>query len=337
MNETKNCLVTGSAGFIGSALTKRLMDEGYNVFSVDSFSDYYSIELKKNRLKEFQINSKSNFLNIDLKDKSDIRKLIRELHPNLVVHLAAQPGVRLSRDLYNKYTINNILAFENLILSCIKEGVDNLVYASSSSVYGNSARIPYSEYEVKLEPKSYYGYTKLINEKMIKYYFEDFGTRVRGLRFFSVYGPWGRPDMAYFRICSHAVSGSQFTKFGDGTVERDFTYIDDVIQATYLLIEDLLKREVGFKDIVNVGGGEPSSVNNIMKTVTFFTKQELSYVEGKNNPADVEKTHADADYLQNLIRYKPDTPLETGLRNVLSWMQNDEVKKNLGSWINSCQ
>ena len=329
-------LITGAAGFIGSSLTRELLNHGQEVLTMDNLNSYYSPKLKEKRLKAFGIGSKCNFINSDICNKEIIRKTIKEFEPDQIIHLAAQAGVRLPSTQNQKYIMSNIVGFENILSASIEFGISGLLYASSSSVYGNDSLSPYSEKEISLNPTSFYGFTKLVNENMIKYYLKDSKTRVRGLRFFTVYGPWGRPDMAYFRLCSQVVNGTKFDLYGDGTVIRDFTFIDDVIKATISLAENLNKQVWGFNDVVNIGGGNPRSMNEMID-IAFSMQGKTSQITRKaENLLDVRSTKASTDYLQSLIGYIPDTKLEVGLRKVFQWINEETSKNEMEEWIHSC-
>ena len=221
-------LVTGAAGFIGSAVSSSLHRAGYEVLGVDSFSDYYSVDLKKARVTHFLEKSGIIFKHIDISNYDEINKVVEEFKPESIINLAAQAGVRLKMNDFGKYIESNVTGYTNIARASLNNGVKNFMYASSSSVYGNTASLPYSESEESLHPTSYYGSTKRFNELVTPIMFNNSDVRVRGLRFFTVYGPWGRPDMAYFRMIANLYAGTPFQLFGNGEIERDFTFIDDV-------------------------------------------------------------------------------------------------------------
>ncbi len=328
-------LVTGAAGFIGFHLSVALAESGHEVFAVDNLSDYYSIELKKERLQELGKFRNIEFETLDLGSANQVNDLFSNLKFNSVFHLAAQPGVRLPRTQYTKYIYNNLLAYENVFTNSIENSVENFLYASSSSVYGNMPKTEYSEKNLGLKPVSFYGATKLANEIMAPTMIMGSATKARGLRFFTVYGPWGRPDMAYFRIISNALTGSPFSLFGDGNVTRDFTYIGDVIQAVTKLNLELSNHPAGFSDVVNVGGGKPSSLNQMISEIHRQLGLSKEYAKETFNTNDVFDTNADTNYLYKLIGYKPEISLEDGIRLVIEWAKNPRIKKNLLNWISS--
>ena len=329
-------LVTGAAGFIGSAITKKLLDMSATVISVDNLNDYYSTDLKHKRLEALGIRAKSEFFEMDICDRDSLNKLIKDYKPDQIIHLAAQAGVRLPMNQNRKYVLNNILGFENVLSISVENNIKSLIYASSSSVYGERASLPYVEDEQNLYPTSFYGYTKLINEKMVKYYTANSNIKFRGIRFFTVYGPWGRPDMAYFRICASLLGKEPFRLFGDGKIKRDFTFIDDAIESLTKLSEDLIYRTNGFKDVVNIGGGKPTSINEMIETAERISGIKEAVYHEKPNILDVSETKASTEYLYSLISYVPNTTLSVGLEKVMSWMKSNTSETERNYWIKSC-
>ncbi len=328
-------LVTGAAGFIGSATCKALSRSGHKVVAIDSFSDYYSVELKKLRanflLKEDGVDVK----HIDISDLNSIKGLIRAELPDCVIHLAAQAGVRIPVQSFDRYTQSNLSGFTNIIQGTIEAEIPNLLYASSSSVYGNQSAIPYSESEKNLFPTSFYGATKLSNEILARAATSGTTTKSRGMRFFTVYGPWGRPDMMYFRILANHLVNHPLDLFGDGSVKRDFTYIDDVTRAIDLLTQELNLRENGFSDVVNVGGGSPVSISDLMEISENLSGAQTSFTQLAENKSDVIQTMASTLYLENLIDWKPSTSLELGMSNTFQWANSSDIKLRLSDWIAS--
>jgi UDP-glucuronate 4-epimerase len=213
--------------------------------------------------------------------------------------------------------------------------VPYFLYASSSSVYGNKAAIPYIESEQKLHPTSFYGATKLANELLTPTLVQNSATVARGLRFFTVYGPWGRPDMAYFRMIANIVSGSEFNFFGDGSIERDFTYIDDVVHSVISLIHELQTRKPGFSDVVNLGGGKPLSINYLLKTIENLGGKEILFKRKESNLNDATKTMSDSTYILSLIGSKPSTEIEVGINKTIQWARREDIASNLNKWINN--
>lgn len=328
-------VVTGAAGFIGSALSRKLSELGHQILCFDNYSDYYAVSLKKQRILELLTPIGVEVFDVDLINRVQLSKLICDFAPDSVFHLAAQAGVRLPLFQTEKYVRSNLEGFANLLEIVIEQNIPNFIYASSSSVYGDKATIPYCEKELNLHPNSFYGATKLANEIMAPTLVTNSQTRARGVRFFTVYGPWGRPDMAYFRMIANVVAGSKFTLFGDGEVQRDFTYIDDAINSLVGLLSEIVTHNNGWHDVVNIGGGNPLSMNYLMNQISIQLGQKLEFDQGASNSSDVKKTMADPSYLQSLIRIKPEVKLDSGIAEVIDWCQRTEIKNQLDSWINS--
>ena len=325
--------VTGAAGFIGSHLCQRLATEGNEVIAIDNFSDYYDINLKKLRVEKLLTPLQVKVLSVDISEKNEIDELIASSKPEVVINLAAQAGVRLPTDQIHKYVNSNLVGFSNVLQSTVSNKVPYFLYASSSSVYGDQAEIPYTENEQKLHPNSFYGATKLANELLTPTLVKNSATAARGLRFFSVYGPWGRPDMAYFRMIASAINDSRFELFGDGTVERDFTYIDDVVRSIIFLIDELKQHKFGFTDLVNLGGGNPTSINTLIEIVEKISNKRVNLSKEIANSADVKKTMSNDKYLKHLIGKSPYTNIMEGITKTISWANENSIKTNLNQWI----
>lgn len=327
-------LVTGGAGFIGSHLSASLASSGHSVTVVDNYSDYYSVDLKKRRANTFLQPFGIHPIEIDLSESHSLHEKLDEYEFETVIHLAAQAGVRIPRAEYQKYIDANLVAFCNVAQYATSHNVSNFLYASSSSVYGDSSRESFSEQSYPLTPRSFYGATKLSNEILAHGFAQESKTSFRGLRFFTAYGPWGRPDMAYFRLISKALIKTPFTLFGDGSMLRDFTYIDDVINAITLLHSELNLRPNGFADVVNIGGGHPRSMLELMQLVAE-DKESLFDVREQSNTADVLRTQADPTYLKRLTGYVPSTSLETGIARTKAWAKSLEDEGVLSRWMDS--
>ena len=311
-------LVTGAAGFIGSNTAALLSSQGHKVVGVDSITDYYSVELKMNRIHSLLNTNDVEFQNLDLVDEIRFANLVRTFKPDGVLHLAAQPGVRLAVDQYGKYTTSNLVGFANTLKVVIENEVPNFIYASSSSVYGEDSKIPFSEAERNLNPRSFYGATKLANEVLAKS-IASTKTQIRGLRFFTVYGPWGRPDMAYFRIADALKNGQEFKLYGDGSVLRDFTYIEDTSTSITKLLEDLSARPTVVNDVINVGGGKPHSMLELISQMELISKKRLILKKLEPALGDVRLTIADTELQNNLIGFSPTVPLQVGLERFWNW------------------
>jgi UDP-glucuronate 4-epimerase len=330
-------LVTGAAGFIGSHLCQRLATEGNEVIAIDNFSDYYDVNLKKLRVEKLLTPLQLKVLSVDISDKNAIDELIVSSKPEVVINLAAQAGVRLPTDQIHKYVNSNLVGFSNVLQSTVSNKIPYFLYASSSSVYGDQAAIPYTESEQKLHPNSFYGATKLANELLTPTLIKNSSTIARGLRFFTVYGPWGRPDMAYFRMIANVVSGSEFNFFGDGSVERDFTYIDDAVNSVIELSKELDKRKPGYSDVVNLGGGRPLSMNYLLENINKISKAEVKFNRQSSNANDAKKTMSDSKYIQSLIGSKPETKLEDGINKTYQWALQSDISAQLNNWVKSVQ
>jgi UDP-glucuronate 4-epimerase len=329
--------VTGAAGFIGSHLCRELSLQANEVIAIDNLSDYYDTSLKKARIKNLLDSKGISFSELDICNRSALNALIKESRPDVVVNLAAQAGVRLPLNQVYKYVESNLVGFSNVLQSTVSNKVPYFLYASSSSVYGDQAAIPYTESEQKLHPKSFYGATKLANELLTPTLIKNSSTIARGLRFFTVYGPWGRPDMAYFRMIANVVSGSEFNFFGDGSVERDFTYIDDAVNSVIELSKELDKRKPGYSDVVNLGGGRPLSMSYLLENINKISKAEVKFNRQSSNSNDAKKTMSDSKYIQLLIGSKPETKLEDGINKTYQWASQSEISAELNNWVKSVQ
>ena len=328
-------LITGAAGFIGSYLCHKLAKEGNKVIAVDSYSNYYDVGLKNSRVKELLEPLNIDVVDLDIVDDAKFDNLVSKSKPDVVINLAAQAGVRLPLKETDKYVNSNLVGFSNVLRSTVYNKVPFFLYASSSSVYGDKAAIPYIESEKNLHPNSFYGATKLANELLTPTLIQNSSTAARGLRFFTVYGPWGRPDMAYFRMIANVISGAEFNLFGDGSVERDFTFIDDAVNSVMALTTDLQKRKPGYSDVVNLGGGRPLSINYLLQTVSSSSKNEVKFNRLNSNLNDTKKTISDSKYIESLIGSKPNTKLEVGIAKTIEWAIREDISSNLNNWVKS--
>jgi len=326
-------LITGAAGFIGSFLCHKLAKDGNKIIAIDNFSNYYDVGLKNNRVKELLDPLNIDVINLDIVDDAKFDNLVSKSKPDVVINLAAQAGVRLPLKETDKYVNSNLVGFSNVLRSTVNNKVPHFLYASSSSVYGDKAAIPYVESEQNLHPNSFYGATKLANELLTPTLIQNSSTAARGLRFFTVYGPWGRPDMAYFRMIANVVSGSEFNFYGDGSVERDFTFIDDAVNSIMALTTELQKRKPGYSDVVNLGGGRPLSMNYLLQTVSTISKNEVKFNRLNSNSNDAKKTMSDPKYIESLIGSKPNTKLEDGIAKTIKWALREDISLNLNDWV----
>ncbi len=325
-------LVTGCAGFIGFHLTRRLLGEGHSVVGVDNLNDYYPPELKAARLRELGMdmrNAKYNapavsgnftFISADIEDADlyglhlDARKF------DLVCHLAAQAGVRYSIDNPAQYVSSNLVGFFNILEYCRHNPVKRLVYASSSSVYGNNDSIPYRESYCTDKPRSFYGATKKANEAMAFSYSSLYGIEAVGLRFFTVYGPWGRPDMAPFLFTRAVLEGRPIDVFNNGEMMRDFTYVDDIVEGVCRVLLDQPRNLAPEKHrIYNIGNSQPVGLGDFIATIERLAGRSAEKRYLPMQPGDVVRTWADTTRLREDYGYAPSTPLETGLGAFVEW------------------
>jgi len=327
-------LVTGAAGFIGFHLCKRLLEDGYTVAGVDNLNSYYSFKLKKDRLAELGIeklkenawiksNSKDNFkfLKADISKKKIIEQVFEEQKFEVVINLAAQAGVRHSLDNPHAYTSSNIEGFLNILEGCRNYPVKHLIYASSSSVYGDNKEVPFKTSQHLDKPVSLYAATKKANELMAYTYSHLYDIPTTGLRFFTVYGPWGRPDMAYFKFTNLIKQGKQIDIYNNGEMYRDFTYIDDIVESIKKLIPIAPEGEVP-SELFNIGYGSPVKLLEFVEIL----EKHLGVVAKKNfmpmQPGDVPRTWADTADLKKKINYKPRVSLDEGIKEFVAWYKN---------------
>jgi len=328
-------LITGAAGFIGSHLCNKLAIEGNEVVAIDNFSDYYDVNLKTLRVERLLTPLSVKVLRVDISDFQAIDELMVSSKPQVVINLAAQAGVRLPTEQVHRYVNSNLVGFSNILQSTVSNNVPYFLYASSSSVYGDQAKVPYNEKEKNLNPISFYGATKLTNELLTPTLLKNSVTRARGLRFFTVYGPWGRPDMAYFRMIANVLSGSEFTLYGDGSAQRDFTYIGDVINLVSLLTKDLTGRASGFNDVVNLGGGKPYSILDLVELITNLSGNKIEFKASVADIKDAKKTQSDWTYLKMLTDSKPNISIENGMLQTIDWAKSSEILPMLNHWISN--
>ena len=308
------CLVTGAAGFIGSHLTQRLLEEGFSVIGIDSFNDFYSRRIKDRNVLPFKEHKNFRLISADI-NEVDLSGIFKEVQ--CVFHLAAQAGVRTSwGENFSVYTENNITSTQRLLETAKDYDLTKFVYASSSSVYGLCPQIPMTE-ESPLSPYSPYGVTKLAAEFLCQLYFKNFGVPTVSLRFFTVYGPGQRPDMAFHKFMKAIVEDSPLSVFGDGAQTRDFTYIDDIIEANFSSLE---KGKAG--QIYNIGGGNRRELKAIFPLLEKICGKKIKYRWEERQKGDVFHTYADIQKAHDDLGYSPETPLEDGLKKQWEWIQN---------------
>lgn len=274
-------------------------------------------------------------LDLNLIDRVELEKVFQENEIDVVIHLAAQAGVRISDHANYRYVQDNLVGFQNVMQATVDSGIRNFLYASSSSVYGNSLNAPYSEKEKHLKPISFYGMTKLMNEMMANLSTNSTGTNKRGMRFFTVYGPWGRPDMAYLRLINSAVNEKKFHLLGDGSVIRDFTYVDDVVLGIHKLALELNSRTAYTSDVINIGKGAPESLTEMINLVSKNVGKPIELERHPHNPNDVKATHADISKLFSITNFKPSVTLSDGIARTVNWATTQITQNQLESWVSS--
>jgi UDP-glucuronate 4-epimerase len=309
-------LVTGSAGFIGFHLSGRMLEEGLEVVGIDNLNSYYDVNLKQSRLDKLQQYKTFRFEKCDMAEMKELAVMFDSVKPDVVVNLAAQPGVRYSITNPDVSMRNNVSAFFNLLECCKQYGVKSLIYASSSSVYGNSTKMPFSVDDNVDHPISLYAATKKANELMAYTYHHLYGMHVTGLRFFTVYGPWGRPDMAYFKFAERIFHGLPIEVYNNGDMMRDFTYIDDVVESMIRLIRDV--KPEGYR-LLNIGGEHPVNLLEFIETLESKIGKKSEKIFKEMQPGDVKITCADSSELARLTGYKPQTRIDEGLGRFVDW------------------
>lgn len=318
--------VTGAAGFIGMHVCQRLLERGDEVIGLDNLNDYYDVSLKEARLSNLRAYTDFRFKLIDIADRAEVAKLFEQEKPHCVVNLAAQAGVRYSLSNPLAYADSNLIGFVNILEGCRHAKVKHLVYASSSSVYGGNTKTPFAESDNVDHPVSLYAATKKANELMAHAYSHLYKFPATGLRFFTVYGPWGRPDMAYFSFTQAILAGRPIDVFNHGQLMRDFTYIDDIVEGVIRVLDKPAVPEINAPHaahhVFNIGNHEPVALLVFIETL----EKALGRAAIKNflpmQPGDVYTTHADTTKLQEWVGFTPNTPLKEGIEKFVSWYQN---------------
>ena len=327
-----NILVTGCAGFIGAALSGRLLERGDEVTGIDNLNDYYDPGLKGDRLALLEEFDNFSFRKLDISDRAQMESLFREAAPRRVVHLAAQAGVRYSISHPHSYVSSNIAGFLNILEGCRATGVEHLVYASSSSVYGANEKLPFSESDPAVHPVSLYGATKRANELMAHSYSRLYDMPVTGLRYFTVYGPWGRPDMSPILFTEKIYAGEPIQVFNRGEHRRDFTYVDDVVEATVRITDRTPALDTGWDAarpdpatgparcrMYNVGNQDAVNLMDYIKMLEseIGRKAVLEFTEAQ--PGDVLNTESDSSRLAEEFEFAPRVSLEQGIKQFVDW------------------
>lgn len=330
-----NILITGAAGFIGSTLSLRLLSRGDNVYGIDNLNDYYDVSLKEARLKRCQQHKAFQFQKLDIVDRDGMAKLFREHSFDAVMHLAAQAGVRYSIENPYAYIDANLVGFGNILEGCRHSKVGHLVYASSSSVYGANTKLPFSEHDNVDHPVSLYAASKKANELMAHSYAHLYNLPCTGLRFFTVYGPWGRPDMALFKFTKGILAGDPIPVFNEGKMVRDFTYIDDIVEGVVRVIDRPAKPDPSWSGnapdpatsyapwrVFNIGNNKSVELMRYIEVLEKCLGKKAKLDLLPMQPGDVPATYADTDALDAGVGFKPDTPVETGIANFVNWYRD---------------
>lgn len=313
-------LVTGAAGFIGYHLSRALLEYGCTVWGFDNLNDYYDVSLKEERLALLQAFDRFHFVKGDLSDLQALEQVFAQQRPDIVVNLAAQAGVRYSIDHPDCYIQSNIVGFFN-ILECLRRyPAAHLVYASSSSVYGANTKVPFAVEDKTEHPVSLYAATKKSNELMAYCYSRLYGIPATGLRFFTVYGPMGRPDMAYFKFADKMMRGEPIQIYNNGDMLRDFTYVDDIVKGILNILPNIPQEIEGVRHkVYNIGNHKPERLMDFIKTLERCLGKEAKKEFLPMQPGDVYQTYADISDLERDFDFHPDTPIEEGLRRFAGW------------------
>lgn len=325
-------LLTGAAGFVGFHVTEALLDSGIQVLGIDNLTPYYDPALKQARLDRLVARNGFTFEQLDISDYDAVQAAFAAFRPQVVIHLAAQAGVRYSLENPRAYAVSNLDGFLSILEACRHNPVDHLVYASSSSVYGANAKVPFSEHDGADHPVSLYAATKRANELMAHSYSHLYGIPTTGLRFFTVYGPWGRPDMAYFKFTKAILEGRSIDVYDEATMSRDFTYVDDIREAIVRLAGKPPQASPDFDTaapdpamaaapwrIYNIGNHTPVRLDHFIAAIEDACGRKAVKRHLPAQPGDVPATYADVSDLAARVDFRPETPIETGLARFVEW------------------
>ena len=325
-------LVTGAAGFIGFNLASNLLKKKYNVIGIDSFDSYYDVNLKKRRILKLKSYNNFKFYKIDITNKKKIDKLFSSNNIKYVINLAAQAGVRYSLLNPDSYIKNNIVGFHNILINSVKKKVRHFLYSITSSVYGMNKKIPFQEKDPVDHPIQLYAATKRSNELFAHAYSHLYNLPTTGLRFFTVYGPWGRPDMALFKFTKNIIAGKSIDVFNNGNHVRDFTYIDDIVHSIELLISKAPKKNKKNKlaanlstapfQIFNIGNSKPVNLMQYIKEIELQTNKKAKIKFKKLQKGDVKSTYANSNNLYQKINFKPKVNIKEGIYNFVKWYKD---------------
>lgn len=325
-------LVTGAAGFIGMTTSLRLLARGDEVIGLDNMNDYYDVVLKQNRLKRLTSHANFKFVQLDVEDRSGIESLFAEEKFDKVIHLAAQAGVRYSLKNPHAYVDSNLVGFVNILEGCRHNKVQHLVYASSSSVYGGNTKMPFSEHDSVDHPVSLYAATKKANELMAHTYSHLYNLPTTGLRFFTVYGPWGRPDMALFLFTKAIMDGRPIEVYNYGNMQRDFTYVDDIVEGVVRVVDRVAAPDPEYSPsiadpatsnvpyrVFNIGNNNPVPLLDFIACIEAALGKKAEKNLLPLQDGDVPATYANTDALQDWVGFVPGTSIQTGIENFVSW------------------
>ena len=330
-----NILVTGAAGFIGYAVSQSLLRRGANVVGLDNLNDYYDVRLKEARLQQLRNNPRFSFARLDIASRQDVAEIFKSTKFEAVVHLAAQAGVRYAMENPHAYADANLVGFVNIIEGCRQSEVRHLVYASSSSVYGANVKLPFSEDDSVDHPISLYAATKKANELIAHTYAHLYGLPCTGLRFFTVYGPWGRPDMALFKFTKGILAGEPIPVYNRGDMVRDFTYVDDIVEGVVRVIDRPATPDERFDPlsprpatsqapyrVYNIGNNRPVKLMRYIEVIEQCVGKKAKLDLLGMQPGDVPATVADVSALQQAVEFRPDTPVEVGVPKFVEWYRS---------------
>ncbi|MDR7377267.1 UDP-glucuronate 4-epimerase [Rhodoferax ferrireducens] len=328
-------LVTGAAGFIGMTASLKLLARGDQVVGLDNLNDYYDVNLKHNRLKRLTSHANFKFVQLDVGDRSGIAELFATEKFDRVIHLAAQAGVRYSLQNPHAYVDSNLLGFVNILEGCRHSQVQHLVYASSSSVYGGNTKMPFSEHDSVDHPVSLYAATKKANELMAHTYSHLYNLPTTGLRFFTVYGPWGRPDMALFLFTKAILEGRPIDVFNHGNMRRDFTYVDDIVEGVIRVLDRVAAPDPQYDPVLadpatsnapyrvfNIGNNNPVPLLDFIGCIEDALGQKAEKRLLPLQDGDVPATYANTDALQDWVGFVPGTSVQTGIGNFVAWYRD---------------
>jgi len=331
-------LVTGAAGFIGMHLSKRLLERGDEVVGIDNLNDYYDVQLKHDRLKQLENFDKFTFIKMDMADRDAMAALFKEQQFNRVMNLAAQAGVRYSIENPLAYVDSNLVGFANILEGCRHNNVEHLVYASSSSVYGSNTDMPFSVHDNVDHPVSLYAATKKSGELMAHTYSHLYNLPTTGLRFFTVYGPWGRPDMSPSLFAGAILRNEAINVFNEGKMQRDFTYIDDIVEGVIRVIDKVAEPNTSYDKsspdpatsyapyrVYNIGNNEPVELMTFIETIENAVGKKAEKNMLGMQDGDVVATFANIDALIDAVDFKPETPLKDGIQVFVDWYKNYHV------------